>query len=333
MDAARFDALTRHLGESIRSRRAALAFLPTLGIGFLLLRHPLVSENTSAKRSRRRKRRRAGRRAAAEADPRVIGLTCRSAEAKGPVRGQRCGKKLAVAKHHPPHGCCPNSSCMIGTPLHPANKGFCYCNDGYQPVGDGPCEKIPPPPCVGLNVACNARDRCCQDTAGGVICVGDINDPSATYCGTSCKIVDPQKGMSRCNAVADFVAQCCQDKSYRCSNDCQCCGSLRCVSGSCADPPPLETRCHGVGESCADGEPCCDGAGACSGGRCCQSDGAFCPLGCTADGECQACCAGYCRGDSRCGPVAGCLEYGQVCSSGGRCCNDVPCTGGRCRYP
>jgi len=33
------------------------------------------------------------------------------------------------------------------------------------------------------------------------------------------------------------------------------------------------------------------------------------------------------------GVVPGCIDYGGICSAGTECCNSVPCTGGRCRYP
>src|SRR5206468_1802201 len=116
-------------------------------------------DRTEAAAGQRANRRRHHTHASAEADPKTIGLACRMAQPKGPVRGQKCAKKMAVAKQHPPHGCCPGSSCLRGTPLElvKGNKsGWCYCNDGYEPdeTTDGFCRKIPPRPCVGLNVAC-----------------------------------------------------------------------------------------------------------------------------------------------------------------------------------
>jgi hypothetical protein len=131
--------------------------------------------------------------------------------------------------------------------------------------------------------------------------------------------------------VQDFVAQCCKLETMVCADDCQCCGSLRCQNGRCVPAPNV---CHSLGDGCDDGEPCCPGAGTCIGGQCCRSDGGSCPVGCSQEQECAACCAGYCRDDGRCGPPQGCQQYGQACTAGtGECCNAVPCTNGRCRYP
>jgi hypothetical protein len=33
------------------------------------------------------------------------------------------------------------------------------------------------------------------------------------------------------------------------------------------------------------------------------------------------------------GNPPGCALYGQTCSDNGDCCDGVPCTAGRCRYP
>jgi hypothetical protein len=168
--------------------------------------------------------------------------------------------------------------------------------------------------CLDLNAACHKGSDVCCDRDRSV----------------ECAIVEPQKGRTRCDTtVAAYVAQCCVVEGNLCSNDCQCCGSLRCQNGVCAPPPNV---CHALGESCVDGEPCCAGAGACTGGRCCLGDGAACSQYCGAEADCVACCAGYCRGDGRCGPPQGCVEYGGSCTTSAECCDDVPCTLGRCRY-
>ncbi len=313
MDDERFDALTRWWDDASSSRRGALKLLMAGSFGTLL--EPRLSGAERAKRKRGHRGRRA--RTQDGRDPRVIGLACRMAQPKGPIRGEKCSKKSDVAKHHPPDGCCPGSSCMRGTPLVPKSKGWCFCNDGTEPDPEhqGFCRTPPPRPCVGLNVACNALDVCC-----------DLDGPAV-----DCAIVDPQKGQTRCDTtVGAFVAQCCVVAGTACGDDCQCCGSLRCQNGTCAPPPDV---CHALAESCEDGEPCCPGAGSCQGGRCCQADGVACGVLCRAESDCAACCAGYCRGDGRCGPVQGCTEYGQFCTSGAECCNAVPCTAGRCRYP
>lgn len=315
MDDERFDALVRRLGGGSLSRRAALTLFTGGSLSALL---GSVLPSTEAAKRRRGKRRESARQAS-HADPRVIGLACSMAQPKGPIRGERCGSKMDVAKHHPPHGCCPGSSCQYGLPLKPVKgkrKGWCYCDDGNEPDPEhqGFCRKIPPRPCVGLNVACNALDVCC-----------DLDGPAV-----ECAIVDPQKGRTRCDTtVGAFVAQCCVVQGTACSNDCECCGALRCQNGVCAPPPDV---CHPLAESCDDGEPCCPGSGSCQGGRCCLADGAACGILCSAEADCSACCAGYCRGDGRCGPPQGCVEYGGLCTTGEECCNNVDCTNGRCRF-
>ncbi len=314
MDDERFDALARRLGDASRSRRAALTLLTGGSLSALL---GSVGASADAAKRTRGKRGKAAQHAS-RSDPRVYGLACRMAQPKGPIRGEKCGKRSDAAKQHPPDGCCPGSSCMRGTPAVPVRKGkrgWCFCNDGTEPDPEhqGFCRKPPPRPCVGLQTICNARDVCCNATEGGDV---------------TCAAIDAAKGRSQC-ATAGHHGRCCLVAQAACGNDCDCCGALRCQNGVCAPPPDV---CHPLAESCADGEPCCPGAGSCQGGRCCQADGAACGVLCSAEADCAACCAGYCRGDGRCGPVQGCTEYGQFCTSGAECCNAVPCTAGRCRY-
>jgi hypothetical protein len=320
MDDERFDALARRLGAASRSRRAALTLLTGGSLGALL---GAVGASADAAKRRRGKRGKKARQASGS-EPRVIGLACRMAQPKGLVKGEKCGKRLEVAKHHPPHGCCPGSSCMRRIPLIPVEgkkSGWCYCNDGTEPDPEhqGFCRTPPPRPCVGLQTICNALDICCNATEGGDV---------------TCTAIDATKGRSQC-ATAGGHARCCLAAQAACGNDCDCCGALRCLNGVCAQPPDV---CHGLAESCADGEPCCPGAGSCQGDRCCQADGAACGVLCSAEADCAACCAGYCRGDGRCGPVQGCVEYGGFCTTTEECCNNVDCTSGsdgvgRCRYP
>ncbi len=319
----RFDALARRLGAASRSRRAALTLLTGGSLSTLL---GSVVPSDAAKR-RRGKRGKAAQHAS-RSDPRVYGLACRMAQPKGLVKGEKCGKKMEVAKHHPPHGCCPGSSCMRRIPLIPVDgnkKGWCYCNDGTEPDPEhqGFCRKPPPPACVEVTEPCHSSDACCQNT------------PKV------CAPVDNQKGTERC---AFGLPVCCHPEGVECDFHCDCCGSLRCGPRAGAPPgstpvcqPPPDV-CHGLAESCADGEPCCPGAGSCRNGQCCLPDAVACPGRCGPDEDCLSCCAGYCRADRRCGPPQGCVEYAGVCTTTEECCNNVDCTSGsdgvgRCRYP
>jgi hypothetical protein len=108
---------------------------------------------------------------------------------------------------------------------------------------------------------------------------------------------------------------------------------------------------------------------ACQSGRCCTRDGGDCARSCGAGASCPACCGGTCRLDGTCGPIVdclasgaacpsgcvpgeacpgccertcnlagdcaadGCVLYGGTCTESAQCCNDVPCTLNRCRYP
>jgi hypothetical protein len=185
--------------------------------------------------------------------------------------------------------------------------------------------------CANVKGLCD-RDNDCCDYHGTCICDVVTN---TCDCGTICDFVDDQKGRANCGLFTG--PQCCMKARNRgCEDDCQCCGDLRCQGGVCVPPPDI---CHGLAESCEDGEPCCPDAGVCYGGRCCLGDLVACPSNCSPDADCAGCCAGYCRGDGRCGPVQGCLAYGEPCTANADCCNDVPCIGQtdgtnfRCRWP
>lgn len=344
MDEARFDALTRRWETTLRSRRTLVRLLASSGL-VPVLGQIIPLDRAEADADKRTHRRRSRPHTAiADTGSRVIGLACRMAQPKGPVHGEPCSKRRAVAKHHPPHGCCPGSSCLSGSPLTPVTgkkSGWCFCDDGTEPDPEhqGFCRTIPPPQCLLDSQACTASDQCCQ--LSGLWCA--INDGPTTgtpgqpdfYCGYECAVVMRDKPDGPCLTHGQaLVANCCRAEGFSCDDDCSCCGDLRCrqvTPNHYQCDPPLDT-CQPVGDRCDDGEPCCAGAGRCQDGRCCLPDSAVCPRFCQPGEDCPTCCAGTCRADGRCGPVQGCTDYGGVCSSSAECCNAVPCTDGRCRY-
>jgi hypothetical protein len=333
MDEERFDRLTRQWAVNLRSRRTLVRLLAGSGLAAILgsTAPDDVTEVAASRRSRRRSRPRA-----TEGDPRVIGLPCSQAVDKhvGPPYGGKCGKRLPVARHHPPHGCCPGSSCLThkGTVFRLVKgnqKGRCYCDDGYEPdeTTDGFCRVIPPPPppCVELNAVCREGDHCCDPESASGKGARGIGPGIVT-----CHVVPPQKGTTICPTGDRSVPQCCLGEGRNCTNDCQCCGDQLCLNGICDPRVPV---CHQLGDRCDDGDPCCPLSGSCVAGRCCVPGGASCSMFCGAEQNCGACCSGFCGSDGNCGSPHGCLEYGGFCSSSDECCNDVPCTAGRCRLP
>jgi hypothetical protein len=125
--------------------------------------------------------------------------------------------------------------------LDESPKSFVY----FQPVED--TTECVPPLCPLLGMRCTATSECC-DGPSQVLCapVADMND-----------------------------LRCCERVDGRCEYDTDCCGAMRCESGSC--------QCNMVGEPCLTGRECCDGsfcAGACD-------DAHPCAHGTCVDGRCS----------------------------------------------
>lgn len=197
---------------------------------------------------------------------------------------------------------------------------YCDCCGTILPgPGDTDCVDGVCTACGVLNAACATSNSCCARDNGVVVCA----------------LVPPEKGNATggttvCPTGDRSVPQCCLGEGARCADDCQCCAMNICQGGACVVPTQ---RCHPLGESCADGASCCTGAGTCHNGHCCLSDGASCPAGCPPNSNCPTCCSGSCDSAGRCGAPQGCLAYGAFCSTNAECCNDVPCTAGRCHLP
>jgi len=199
-------------------------------------------------------------------------------------------------------------------PWGPTKVLICQPASGCHPVGD----------------ICHSDNDCCGGNGGGkkdagvTVCimtngVGVCSNP--TGCkpnGDICRLQTNQ-----CNATEN----CCSGNVQQfntCHQDnlgvprCSYAGDAGCVptSGACA-----------TSADCCDLNPCVNGV---CGGGCVKCGGA-----CTTTADC--CAGGQCnsQGTCDCPDGGGCALYGQECGDAGSlpCCNNVPCTLGRCEVP
>ena len=292
LDDARFDTLTRSLTE-LRSRRRLAKLLGAIALGESLAGR-IPGEAAAKKRPDRQYS--CGR----------SGKVCsRKSKAHSAKQCKRCCETFTVIEGRgrccSPNGnpCETDQQCCLGS----CSVGVCQST----------AIQLPSPPSLGLRTPCNTAVDCNSGVQVGDTCPNRPNQ---------CALIQPRKGPRTCEGSG--VPVCCRPDCGVCSDDCECCGDLRCRNGNCAPPP-----CHQRGEACTDGEPCCAGAGACNGAICCLADGASCPCG--EPGNCQGCCSGICGADGRCGSGSACVPYGQPCAAA-ECCNNVPCSGNLCRF-
>lgn len=240
----------------------------------------------------------------------------------------------------------------------PACGGECCSRScaPYGPTGVFVCQ--PPSGCRPTGELCKKDSDCCGSAGmpggnGSVKCsigagesVGRCdNGNSCRPAGAVCKLAT-----SSCNAENNCCAGNVNQDPTVCQQDLL--GIPRCTGvGSCADAGSM------VGKACATSADCCglpclpNGTGGfVCGGACVAAGGA-----CSTDADC---CAGLpCKlppGSSQgiCGyteiPDSGtdaqipdaqipdggsCSLYGQSCTTSANCCNNVPCTNGKCVYP
>jgi len=170
----------------------------------------------------------------------------------------------------------------------------------------------------GVTVAvCNANNNCCESAGFG-----------SSYCNDSpenCCRRDAL-GIPRCLLKTNLDCTTPPPAGTACVTSADCCGKP-CVNGQCL------AQCVDKGGVCTNTSDCCPGTpcaippgaskGICGGSV--LPDGGVSP-----DGGSQT-------GDGGTGgnlPDGGtCALYGQQCASAAECCNNVPCTGGSCRYP
>lgn len=186
------------------------------------------------------------------------------------------------------------------------------CGDGL--VCDmGVCRVAPT--CTALAEACTSLSQCC---AGAGACRASPSSPS-----------------------------CCLERDAACTNDRQCCGSMRCTAGRCAavaegsdcttdrdcdtDLRCTDGRCYlpcGTLEGfCSVLRPCCEGLMCTLGGACvpvpaCSDAGAACV-------DPGQCCSGSCA--SRICRASACASDGLPCASTAGCCAGYTCRSGVCR--
>ena len=231
-------------------------------------------------------------------------------------------------------GSCCSRACA---PWGPTSVLVCQPASGCHPIGD----------------LCAKNSDCCggTDPKSGYECIkSSPNDPVGT-CGqgNSCK---PNGDICRlqtnqCNATADCCSgnvlqhdTCKQDNLGvpRCSYE----GDAGCVM------PDAGAQCASSAD-CCNLNPCVpdgDGGFTCYPNVCVPTNGV-----CATDADC--CPGGHCyiQGGQTSGTCksntipdggtptdsgtvdAGCALYGQVCTQSSDCCNNVPCTNGRCEVP
>jgi hypothetical protein len=249
----------------------------------------------------------------------VTGQTCQAGNCHG-GGGTHCQPKCSGATPD----CC-GATC-VDTLTDDANCGACgfRCPAGFKCGGTGAC----------------SEDRCRDDeTRCDGKCTTLANDPNnCGFCGHVCPA----------DRAGCLNAGCCTPNGRRCPASCapgqgcgDCCGGICEDDGTCgATALPCFPDGHACPATCAPGGICyrCCSLTCLANGTCgtppppCQPDGAACPAGCAAGGACAGCCSGACGSGGSCG-ASSCLPYGGFCTTAAQCCNDVPCTAGRCRLP
>jgi hypothetical protein len=177
----------------------------------------------------------------------------------------------------------------------------------------------------------SAPNKCCGGTGNSGVCQLDtLGVPRCNGLGTTCRratetcasaddccneapCVPDAQGRLRCYSVPDGGSNC-VPQTGPCTINADCCpgtlcirpvGSTRGVCGVTTPPPPPPVDGGGLDAGRTDGGSRPDAS----------LDGAAPDSSTTPDS----------------GPPPVCSEYGQLCRSGGDCCNAIPCNGGYCR--
>ncbi len=213
-------------------------------------------------------------------------------------------------------GDCCSRDCA---PWGPTKVFVCQPASGCKPVGDIctkasdccgnlPLNNQPPSPPGVCNFTGDSGVGVCANPSGckpnGDICRLQTNQCNATdnCCSGNVQQNDTchqdNLGVPRCSYAGDAG---CTPTSGACATSADCCNLNPCVNGVC-------------GGGCVTcGNPCSTSADCCAGGQCNIQSG-------QTTGTCDCSDAG-----------GGCALYGQACGDGGLpCCNNVPCTSGRC---
>lgn len=261
--------------------------------------------------------------------------------------------------------CSPKGSvCGTSTTTPPDCGGTC-CSRVCAPTGAAPGFMIcqPPSGCSPTGELCRADSDCCgwsgspQPLNGPVSCSKSSPTQEFGRCdnGTACR--EPGSICKPSNESCSAENNCCEPnnapKDVNCNkNPEDCCrkdalGIPRCLMTytTCAAPVPAGTTCATSADCC--GSPCVNNK---CGGTCVQAPGE-----CTTHADCcsgLSCIIPTGATKGTCGtntptpttdagtpttdsgtPSPTCSLYGQTCAVDGDCCDGVPCSGGRCRYP
>ena len=109
-------------------------------------------------------------------------------------------------------------------------------------------------------------------------------------------------------------------------------GTVCATSADCCGNPCIDNKCGGA--CVPKGSACTTSADCCAGIPCVQSPGSakgVCGGTVLPDGGVSD--AGTDDAGSNLPDGGNCALYGQICAANGDCCNGVPCTAGRCRFP
>jgi hypothetical protein len=265
--------------------------------GVLAILAGLTGLGADASLARRHRRQPRGKDAQAAAC-RTLNQSCTPKRPKGPGKWRKCCVGLLCQdKRCRPNACAFGLTFCAGrcveTLTDPNNCGACA---HLCPDGRSCCRGT----CVNLQgpAHCGRCGNACP--AGWGCCSGacvDLQDPATCgSCGNACRPGQVCQG----GACVDR----CTDDGQPCQTDAQCCRFP-------------ESVCLNLGVVRLCGPNCVGAASECSnnpvGPRCCAG---------------FTCVGGRCRADVQ----PPCVAYGQICSPTLPCCDNVPCSGGLCRF-
>ena len=181
----------------------------------------------------------------------------------------------------------------VTTCIKNGNVGVCSNPTGCKPNGDI---------CRLQSNQCNATDNCCS---------GNVQQDDTCH--------QDNLGVPRCSYAGDAG---CTPSNGSCSTSADCCNLNPCVPNGDGGFTCYPGACVPVTGSCTTDGDCCPG-GHCYSGKCSPNN--------PSDGGTPQQDGG--STDSGTPQDAGCSLYGQTCTQASDCCNNIPCTNGRCVVP
>jgi hypothetical protein len=249
--------------------------------------------------------------------------------------------------------CQPANGCHVTGDLCRRNQDCCggTIDDTLPGYGNVICD-VPEGADIGLcrnpsngpgpGGACNPQGNVCHYK--DYVC--DISSARANCCGGLgakggvCQL-DPL-GIPRCNGLGDT----CREAGDTCASTDDCCDNKPCVPDTDGVLRCGSGVCEKSGGSCTINADCCPGSvclrppgstiGTCGGGDPggggSGGSGGSSSTGGTTGSAGTSGSGGTTGTGGSGGTPTTCSQYGQLCTSGGDCCNAVPCTNGTCRY-